>query len=116
MSNCYALAAAESLIPCLKEEALEIERLVEEGLFIYAEENLCPDEISEETLTRIASLLKKANMPYVEIAIIGYSDHVGPGHIWGEKVRIHDDGSLEWAERTWPSEQKPKMNVPSTGE
>lgn len=113
--NYYTVVTAEDMIPCSKEEYEELAVILDggcagmdceydketPGIYLFCEENFSIDELPDDFFDKIGSLLKKANMPYMQFGVACYGDRSVPGSAGGTAFRIDAEGDVHNPRRTW---------------
>jgi len=118
MSNFYSVATAESVVPCTKQEFDRLKAMLEadedcyhgfeveweegeQGFYLYAEENECISDMSDEAFEFIASLIAKAGMEYLEVGVGMYASRQIIGSSGGYAFRIYPNATLGYRKQEW---------------
>lgn len=121
MANHYSIVTAEDMIPCSKEDGELLEQILAtdgpdfhgfsaeyypdaKGVFIFAEECGCVEDLPESAFEHIAKLLKKSELPYIQFGMAFTCDKVRPNSHGGTNFRINDKGQIIDPILTWPKE------------
>lgn len=124
MTDYFSTMTANECVPCARHDfddlrfALQAERQriesddisiciqVEynkgEGVFIFAEEYFCDDDLTENVCLAIGKLLSSAGRDYLEFAFSQTASRIMARSHGGGSFRIYSDGRLSWPKDVWP--------------
>ena len=128
MANCYTHCTANDVIPCSEEDFQLLEELLAakdmsadeedenshgmtaslfEGELHMFDDCGCAEveELGQEVLNHIASILRKAGLDRWEFGMSFTSDKSRPGSNGGDAFVITDSGKMIWQNHTWPEEE-----------
>ena len=123
--NCYSVGTTDRGLPCSKEMFEKIEAALEKEdkdtgcksgfsceledgkIFIFSEESVFEDSLSEEFTNLVAELIRaeKGEKNYLNFGVACYGSRSVINSTGGYDFRIYDDGSVQWPEIYWPDDK-----------
>lgn len=117
--NYNTLMSSDAVIPCTDAEGKEIKKRLEQatenglyhgieceldstGIYFFAEESACLDELPDEVIEMVGKLLAKAKMKYVTFQMAFTSSRMAPDSQGGTYARILANGTMVWPKLVWP--------------
>ena len=125
MTDYYSTMTANEWVPCSRQDfdalrfalqveqqrieadddisiCIQVEYNKEEGVFIFAKDYFCDDDLTENVCLAIGKLLSSAGRDYLEFAFSQTASRILARSHGGGSFRIYSDGRLSWPKDVWP--------------